>query len=96
MDIYRIIAIIKGGNFMTIRKEDIIDVIELLLMIALSACILYTLYVFVTKFGYRSDLGVYDTRAYSFKLGDYLKYGKDALHYTYTNLNFIEVMDRIW
>ena len=81
---------------MTIRKEDIIDVIELLLMIALSACILYTLYVFVTKFGYRSDLGVYDTRAYSFKLGDYLKYGKDALHYTYTNLNFIEVMDRIW
>lgn len=81
---------------MTIRKEDIIDVIELLLMIALTVCVLYTLYRFVTDFGYSSDLGIYYKRVYGFKLGDYLKYGEKAIHYTYTNLNFIEVMDRIW
>lgn len=81
---------------MIIKKEDSINAIELLLMIALTACILYTLYRLVTYFGYSSDLGIYYKRVYSFKLGDYLKYGKDALHYTYTNLNFIEVMDRIW
>lgn len=81
---------------MIIKKEDIINAIELLLMIALTACILYTLYRLITDFGYSSDLGIYYKGVYSFKLGDYLKYGKDALHYTYTNLNFIEVMDRIW
>ena len=82
------------------KKEKIMTNVEIGLRITLwtifTICVLYSIIVFVRHFGYTPELGIYDTRECSFNMGEYLKYGKDAIHYTYTNLNFYEIMDRIW
>ena len=78
------------------NKAMIMDMVIITLLVLLSICTIYTAWVFVTEFGYTPELGIYDTRYYSWNVGEYLKYGMDAVHYDYTNLNFIEIMSRIW
>ena len=75
-----------------INKTMIMDMVIITLLVLLSICTIYTAWVFVTEFGYTPGLGIYD----SWNVGEYLKYGMDAVHYDYTNLNFIEIMARIW
>ena len=76
--------------------EIMLRIVELVALAIIAAVTVYTIVMFIKNFGYTPELGIYDTRVYYFKLGDYLKYGKEVFIYEYTNLNFIEIITRIW
>lgn len=76
--------------------EIILRIVELVALAIIAAVTVYTMVMFINNFGYTPELGIYDTRVYHFTLGDYIKYGEEAFKYDYTNLNFIEIITRIW
>ena len=76
--------------------EIILRIVELVALAIIAAVTVYTIVMFINNFGYTPELGIYDTRVYHFTLGDYIKYGEEAFKYDYTNLNFIEIITRIW
>ena len=76
--------------------EIILRIVKLVALVIIAAVTVYTMVMFINNFGYTPELGISDTRVYHFTLGDYIKYGEEAFKYDYTNLNFIEIITRIW
>lgn len=76
---------------------NIVDkVATIALTIALIVCVLYTLFAFITEFGYTEQLGIYWKLHYSYNLGEYWELGEAAIRYEETHLNFYEIMKLIW
>lgn len=76
------------------KKLDIAKVIGDIVFIIAAVFVIYTLVQFCCNFGYSPELGIYDTRCYSFTIGDYIL-GK-GVTYEYTNLNILDVLARIY
>lgn len=76
------------------KKQIVKDVISILVIVIIEVMILYTIREFADNFGYTTELGFYDTRCYSFNVGEYLA-GKPVT-YTHTRLNLLEILKRIY
>ena len=76
------------------KNLSVKDIIGVVVLIAVSVFVIYTMVQFVQNFGYSQDLGIYYTQAYRFTVGDLLQ-GNDVT-YTYTNLNVLEILDKIY
>ena len=76
------------------KNLSVKDIIGVVVLIAVSVFVIYTMVQFVQNFGYSQDLGIYYTKAYRFTVGDLLQ-GNDVT-YTYTNLNVLEILDKIY
>ena len=76
------------------KNLSVKDIIGVVVLIAVSVFVIYTMVQLVQNFGYNQDLGIYYTKAYSFTVGDLLQ-GNDVT-YTYTNLNVLEILDKIY
>ena len=78
------------------NKQYIMLAVACIATVLISLCVVYTCWVFVNHFGYTPELGIYDTRCYTYNVGEYIERGMNAVHYEYTKLNLIEVLKRIW
>ena len=63
-------------------------------LIAISVFVIYTMVQFVQNFEYSKDLGIYYTKAYKTTVNDMIQ-EKDVT-YTYTNLNVLEILEKIY
>ena len=76
------------------KNLSVKNVIELVVLAVIAVVVIYTIVQFVCNFRYNPELGIYDTRAYSFTIKQIMQ-GNDVT-YTYTDLNVWQILDRIY
>ena len=65
-----------------------------LLCILLAIALIFGVLMFANGIHYDTELGFYDTRVYSFTVGEFIETG--TVHYRYVNLDFIGIVERIF
>lgn len=65
-----------------------------LLCVVLALVVIFGILMIANGIHYDTELGFYDTRAYSFTVGEFIESG--TVHYTYINLDFIGIIERIF
>lgn len=68
--------------------------IKVFLTVIIATMIISTWLAVDAGIRYNPRLGFYDSDVYSFTVGEYMKYGEEAINYTYTHLDLMGIATR--